>query len=410
MEENQISLKKTTEKDVNVRKGHSKFKMFLALSLLVVLVGCFVSITFLWYGGFIKEFVCNSVRKESIIWNKFSCANITLETTNNNQFPLEQTNQNNFNFSSEDNSIQFIVETSSPAVVGIGLTGDNVNSLDQIIGTGFVISKAGLIVTNRHVVEAEDTNYHLVFMENNTTVEIDKANIFRDPVNDIALIKVDKEKIPSDVKALPLGDSDSLKLGQTVIAIGNPLGKYSGTITKGIISGLNREVSITKGFFNTQNEIYSDVVQTDAAINPGNSGGPLINIKGEAVGINFATVEGASNLSFALPINRVKSRISELEANGKFTIPYLGVEYRSRAVFVKENSVIGAEIVNVIKGSPADLAGLKKGDIIIEFNGSDLENSSLLALIQKTTVGSKVEVIILRNKIQQVFEVAIGER
>jgi serine protease Do len=248
------------------------------------------------------------------------------------------------------------------------------------------------------VVEAENENYYVVFKDNNTPVNIEQINIFRDPVNDIALIKIDKEEVPSNMAALPLGDSDILKLGQTVIAIGNPLGKYSGTITKGIVSGLNREVSITKGFFSSQSEVYSDVIQTDAAINPGNSGGPLINN------------EGASNLSFALPINRVKLRISELEKNGKFKIPYLGVEYRLRVVFLKGQSFIGAEITNVINGSPAEVAGIFKGDIILDFNGESLENNTLSTLIQKTTIGSKVEVVLYRNKLEKTIEVIIGER
>lgn len=397
------------EETLKINKKHSRIKLFFAISLFVLLVLCFLSLLFLWYGGFIKDFVCKSVRSESVIWNKFSCSS-SISQNAENVFPLESTGQNIIDFSSEDNMIQSIVESSSPAVVGIGIVGDNVNSLDQIIGTGFIVSKAGLIVTNQHVVEAEDVKYYVVFQDSKKTLEIKTSNIFRDPVNDIALVKLDKDNVPSNVTALPLGDSDLLKLGQTVIAIGNPLGKYSGTVTKGIISGLNREVTITKGFFNTQNEIYSDVIQTDAAINPGNSGGPMINSKGEVVGINFATVEGASNLSFALPINRIKLRILELEQNGKFKIPYLGVEYRSRVVFVKGQSLIGAEVTNVIKNSPAEATGIKIGDIIVNFNGSSLDSTSLLALIQKTTIGSKVEIILLRGKIENTLEVVIGER
>ena len=398
------------EETLKMNKKRSKIKLFFAISIFVLLALCFVSILFLWYGGFIKDFVCKSVRSESVIWNKFSCSSVNTNQNLENEFPLESTNQIGIDFSSEDNMIQSIVESSSPSVIGIGIVGDNVNSLDQIIGTGFVVSRAGLIVTNRHVVEAEDVSYYIAFKDSKTTLEIQSSNIFRDPVNDIALIKIDKEKVPSNVTALPLGDSDLLKLGQTVIAIGNPLGKYSGTVTKGIISGLKREVTITKGFFNTQNEMYSDVIQTDAAINPGNSGGPMINSKGEVVGINFATVEGASNLSFALPINRIKLRISELEQNGKFKIPYLGVEYRSRVVFIKGQSLIGAEITNVIKNSPAETAGIKIGDIIVDFNGSSLDNESLLALIQKTNIDSKVEVVLIRDKIENTIEVIIGER
>jgi serine protease Do len=410
MEEKNVPLKNSVDLATPAKKRKTKVKLALFIISLLMVAGCFVSLLFLWYGGYIKDIVCKSVRDGSVIWNKFSCSVAITGTTDEIKFPMESLNQNVSNYSSEDNMIQSIVESSSNAVVGIGLLGDNVNSLDQIIGTGFIVSKAGLIVTNRHVVEAENENYYVVFKDNNTPVNIEQINIFRDPVNDIALIKIDKEEVPSNMAALPLGDSDILKLGQTVIAIGNPLGKYSGTITKGIVSGLNREVSITKGFFSSQSEVYSDVIQTDAAINPGNSGGPLINNKGEVVGINFATIEGASNLSFALPINRVKLRISELEKNGKFKIPYLGVEYRLRVVFLKGQSFIGAEITNVINGSPAEVAGIFKGDIILDFNGESLENNTLSTLIQKTTIGSKVEVVLYRNKLEKTIEVIIGER
>lgn len=391
-------------------KKTSKFKIIFVVAIIVLVFGCFLVTLFLWYGGYIKEFVCGAVKQDSLIWTKANCqANI--EGEGEKKYPLEPTIEGNESIkTNEDSSVESVVNQSNGSVVGIGLVGNSIDTSNQIIGSGFVISKAGLIVTNRHVVEDESSKYYIAFKDDSNTVEISSENIFRDPVNDIALIKIDKEEIPSNIKALALGDSDKLKLGQTVIAIGNPLGKYSGTVTKGIISGLNREVTITKGFFNSQREIYSDVIQTDAAINPGNSGGPMINLNGEVIGINFATVEGASNLSFAIPINRIKFRIDELETNGKFKIPYVGVEYRSRVMFKNNQTIIGAEIVSVIDKSPAQTAGLQKGDIIVQFNGSNLENDTLLNLIQKSKVGSKVDLVIYRNNQQETMEVVIGER
>jgi S1-C subfamily serine protease len=397
-------------KSKSIKPKGSKFKFVGLIIILVILAFCFISILFLWYGGFIKDFVCGAVRKDSVIWNKFNCSTSTSQQNNNSQFPLEITSGGQLSISSEDTLVEKIVEQTASSVIGIGIAGDNVSTLDQIIGTGFVISKGGLIVSNRHVVEDETLEYYIMFKDSTKAVTVKKENIFRDPVNDIALIKLDPSLIPANVSAIPLGDSDKIKLGQTVIAIGNPLGKYTGTITKGIISGLNREVNITKGFFNVQNEVYSDVIQTDAAINPGNSGGPMINTSGEAVGINFATIEGASNMSFALPINRIKQRISELEQNGKFKIPYLGVEYRTRMIFVNGQSTVGAEITKIVEGSPASNSTLKKGDIIIEFNGQDLNSKTLLSLIQAVTIGSNVDIVVIRNKVEQQIQVVVGER
>jgi len=400
------------EKQVEkISKRSSKFKAFFITSIVLCVFGCFLVFIFLWYGGYVKEFVCNAVKQDSLIWTKSNCVTTTSEQDSTKQFPLEPTIQLGQNINSnEDATVESVVNSTNGSVVGIGLVNTANDSANQIIGSGFVISKSGLIVTNRHVVEDESSKYYIAFKDDTNTVEISSTNIFRDPVNDIALIKIDNNQIPSNVKALVLGDSDNLNLGQTVITIGNPLGKYSGTVTKGIISGLNREVTITKGFFSTQKEIYSDVIQTDAAINPGNSGGPMINLNGEAVGINFATVEGASNLSFALPINRIKSRINELEENGKFRIPYVGVEYKSKVMFINNQTIIGSEIVSVIDKSPAQNAGLLKGDIIVDFNGSSLESETLLSLIQKTTIGSKISMVIYRNNQQKTLEVIIGER
>lgn len=391
-------------------KRHWRLKIITFLVIIFLCVLCFGVLSFLWFGGFVKQGICGAVTSDSQIYQKLSCAVNVTETQQ--KFPLAQSNPNQNieqKFVSEEGIVMKVVDDTSSGVVGIGISGDN-STADKVIGTGFIVSKAGLLVTNRHVVENEKVNYFVVFKDQQITVKVKSENIFKDPVNDIALIKLNAEEIPLNVKIIPIGNSDNIKLGATVIAIGNPLGKYTGTITKGIVSGLHREVNITQGFFTTQNEVYADVIQTDAAINPGNSGGPMINLNGEAIGINFATIEGAANLSFALPINRVKLRIAELEQFNKFKIPYLGVEYRTGMNFIQSKSVVGAEIVSVVVGSPAASSGLQKGDMIIEFDGQNLSDKTLSSLIQNTKIGEQVSVVILRNKVQQELTVTIGER
>jgi serine protease Do len=207
-----------------------------------------------------------------------------------------------------------------------------------------------------------------------------------------------------------LGDSSNLTVGQTVIAIGNPLGDLTGTVTSGIISGLNREVEVGANFFNTDVEAFEDVIQTDAAINPGNSGGPLINTNGEVIGVNFATIQGADNLSFAIPIDRVKLRIDELNQFGDFRIPFMGIEYRRRVVFIDDEALIGALVTSVFTSSPADKAGVEIGDVIVQYDDKTLEEESLFSLIQKSEIGEAVKIIVIRDGEQVSLDVVIGQQ
>lgn len=163
-------------------------------------------------------------------------------------------------------------------------------------GTGFVVDSRGYILTNKHVVDDMSASYTVLLSDGSQQVA---TVVYRDPKNDIALLKINK----AGLTAIPLGNSDNLKLGQTVIAIGNALGEYNNSVSIGIVSGLNRDIRAANG---NQIEDLQNVIQTDAAINPGNSGGPLINTNGEALGINVATVAGSSNISFAIPINEAK--------------------------------------------------------------------------------------------------------
>lgn len=271
------------------------------------------------------------------------------------------------------------------------------------IGTGFIVDGSGLIVTNQHVVSS-DSDYKVITSDGK---EYEVVEILRDSVNDLALLKIKAEGL----KAIKLGNSDELLVGQLVIAIGTPFGEYSGTATTGIISGLSRSVTTSSSFLGGTSKSYEDVIQTDAAINPGNSGGPLINSKGEVIGVNFATTSGADNISFALPINRVKERIDEYRKHGKFMMPYLGVEYQmiTEAVAAQYDDVVaGALVVRVVAQSPASEAGLTRGDIITKIGEHEV-TSSLVNIIQKHQVGQEVDVTIFRDGQQKTLKITFKE-
>lgn len=267
-------------------------------------------------------------------------------------------------------------------------------------GSGFVISNDGLIVTNKHVVADTEASYTVL---TNDGEKYDAEILALHPVLDIAVLKT---KAPSSgLSVLTLGDSDSIKLGQTAIVIGNALGEFRNTVSVGVISGLSRTVTAGgEGIIET----IEGVIQTDAAINPGNSGGPLLNLKGEVIGINTAMVSGAQNIGFALPINQVKKAIESVKATGKISVPYLGVRYmqitadlaKKEKLSVENGALIrgGADGPAVIPDSPAQKAGLQAEDIIVEFNGEKInQNHSLSYLIQQYNVGEKISLKILRN-------------
>jgi len=394
------------DKNSTLKESKSIFpKLFLTTFLLISCVGV---LSFVILSGFAYKSLCNMVVPGSFLYEQGQCEKVTQTEQGNSGEDVQESKLFEQSSGDEGERVAAIVEEIAGGVVGIGVVGDNFNA-DSIIGTGFLVSSEGVIVTNRHVVE-EALDYFISFKDQEQTVPISQNGIFLDPVNDIALIKIDTGQIPSTAKILRIGDSDGIKLGQTVIAIGNPLGKYTGSITKGIISGLNREVEISQGFFQSQKEIYEDVIQTDAAINPGNSGGPLLNMKAEVIGINFATVDGASNLSFAIPINRIKARLNELLEFGKFKIPYFGIEFRTRLVYFKGQSIIGAEVVNVLEDSPAQAGGIKLGDIIIEFDGKDFQDKTLATMIQEQEINNEVSVIVIRDRVEKELTIKIGER
>jgi len=260
--------------------------------------------------------------------------------------------------------------------------------IEQDIGSGFVISSDGLVVTNKHVVSDTDAEYKVISKDDKEyTVE----KIYRDPTLDIAILQVKN----LDIKPLPLGDSDKLKAGQYVIAIGTALGEFRNTVTTGVVSGLGR--GITAGDqLGYSTEQLDNVIQTDAAVNPGNSGGPLLNSSGQVIGVNVATAGNADNISFAIPINIIKEAIDNFNKTGKFDRAFLGVQYKmiSRDLSILNEIPEGAYLVTVVENSPASRAGLQKGDIIKKMNGKTITDADggLAKFIASLKVGDKVEI------------------
>lgn len=312
--------------------------------------------------------------------------------------------------SEEENNTINVVKNSAPGVVSIAVSqltlsqNQGIVSKDSNIGTGFIVDSNGWIITNQHVVSSTSATYKVVTSEGN---QYDVTEIVRDDASDIAILRIDAK----DLRTLELGDSDTLVTGQDAIAIGTPLGEYAGSVTKGIISGLDRTVTTSASWFGATQKTYEGVIQTDAAVNPGNSGGPLLDGQGKVIGVNFATTSGAENISFALPINKVKEKIEEYRTYGKFIKAYMGVSYQMISEYEAmyyTNVVPGALIQNLDAYGPAYKAGVQKGDIVIELGGEAV-TSSLSLYIQKHKVGDKVEVKVYRAGVEKTFEVTLAE-
>ena len=298
----------------------------------------------------------------------------------------------------DENVIINVVKQSTPSVVSIAISQVTLKRgqglVDEIsnIGTGFIVDPNGIIITNQHVVSDTTAKYKVI---TNDGTEYEAVEILRDDGNDIAILKIDAKNL----KALKLGDSNNLLVGQTVIAIGTPLGEYSGSVTTGVISGIGRSVTASSGWFDSTTKVYENVIQTDAAVNPGNSGGPLINTQGNVIGINFATTANADNISFALPINIVKQRLEEYRAYGKFIKPYIGISYQMISEYEAlyyTDVVPGALVMNIDPNGPASKADIKRGDIITKVNGKEL-SQSLAYEIQSHKVGEELSLEIWRD-------------
>lgn len=284
-------------------------------------------------------------------------------------------------------------------------------------GTGFVISKDGMIVTNKHVVEDESAIYSVI-LNNEKTYDLEV--LARDTVTDFAICKI--KDLKEELIPLELGDSDQLKLGQTVIAIGNALAEYRNTVTKGIVSGIGRSISAGDYYSGTLEKL-DNVIQTDTAINSGNSGGPLLNLSGEVVGINTAMSSQGQNIGFAIPINSVKSIIDSVVSTGRIIRPYIGVRYVQLNESISSVNNIpynygvivlrgqNVEDVAVIKNSPADKAGIKENDIILEINDIKLDQDNSLAnQVSNMKVGDIIKLKVYRNSKILDFSLTLEER
>jgi serine protease Do len=315
--------------------------------------------------------------------------------------------------SSNANSIADIVDSLSPAIVGITnmqsqMSGDifrnsESESVESGTGSGVIFKKegeSGYVITNNHVIEGAESIQVTLFSGEKVTAEL----VGTDALTDIAVLKINAEDVTAVAE---LGDSSSLRTGENVIAIGNPLGEeFSRTVTQGIVSGVDRTIDVTT----SEGDWALDVLQTDAAINPGNSGGPLINMSGEVIGINSLKISdsGVEGLGFAIPSNDVIPIAEELMKNGKIQRPFIGVGlvemseipqyYLQENMKLPEDVKEGVIVGNVSQGSPADEAGLQQQDVIVSMNDTAITNASELRkfLYSETEIGEEVQITLYR--------------
>ncbi|MBR2586757.1 trypsin-like peptidase domain-containing protein [Candidatus Saccharibacteria bacterium] len=320
---------------------------------------------------------------------------------------------NSANFT--EGSIAEVASRVAPSVVSIvtetktrtyNLWMQETESTGAAAGTGIIVSADGYVLTNKHVIESATKIY--VVLDDGTYFE-DVTLIATDPLNDVAYLKINGAE---GLNAATLGDSKTITIGEQVIAIGNALGQYQNTVTSGIISGTGRSLTATDSSYQNA-ETLSDMIQTDAAINSGNSGGPLVNAAGEVIGINTAVSSG-NNIGFAIPISAVKGMLNTILATGKAARAYAGVQYSNiDATTAIENglkSTFGAYVSSVIKGSPAEKAGLKEKDIILAVNGVKIgANSSLGTLLGERSVGETITLTVLRGEETISLELTLAE-
>lgn len=326
----------------------------------------------------------------------------------------------------ESQLISALAKNVSPSVVSVDVTsasqgrdifGSQIGE-QRSAGTGIILSEDGYIITNRHVVDSSATSVSVTLSDGTkfNDVEIVGRTNENDPL-DVAFLRI-KDTKGKKLTAAKLGDSSKVQVGDKVVAIGNALGQFQNTVTAGIISGFGRNVEAGDGY--SASESLQNLFQTDAAINQGNSGGPLVNINGEVIGINTAVAgSGAENIGFAIPIVDVQGLIKSVLEKGKLERPFLGVRYVSLTddYATEYNLPVkrGAYIVpssdgspSIVSGSPAEKAGLKEKDIIIEINGEKIdETHSLIGLISKHAVGDELTLKVLRGGKEQTVKVKL---
>ena len=288
-----------------------------------------------------------------------------------------------------------------PAVVSIAVSGGG----NSGTGSGFFLDSDGFILTNNHVVESAASGGRIT-VETSDGKKYPATLVGRDSSYDLAVLKINVQAAPT----LQLGNSDQVMVGDSVIAIGSPLG-LSGTVTAGIISSKNRAVTTGNGFGESS---FINALQTDAAINPGNSGGPLVDSTGAVIGVNSAIATlgvssqaGSIGLGFAIPINQAKKTAEQLINTGSATYPIMGISVDTQ--FTGAGALISKESTGITPGGPADKAGLRKGDLIVALDGSDIENSDeLIVAIRSKNIGDKVKVKYKRNNITREVDVVLA--
>lgn len=313
-------------------------------------------------------------------------------------------NDGNKIITKEEGDIANVVDRVGPSVVSI-VTSAPGNSLYGVreqegAGTGIIVGKDGYILTNKHVIAG--ANKVSVVLSDGTQYENVKT-LGVDPLNDVAFLKIENV---SNLPAVELGDSSSVRVGQRVVAIGNSLGQYQNTVTSGIISGIGRPIAAQSG---DTVENLSDLLQTDAAINPGNSGGPLLNLNGQVIGINTAIIENAQGIGFSIPINATKGILKGVLSRGVVERAYLGVNFipitpdvaKSYNLSVKKGAYIKG--LNgksaVVKDGPADKAGIKDGDVITKVGGVEVgSGGGISSLISEYAPGDSIEITVLRGE------------
>lgn len=374
---------------VSDRRGGKFIVFFLILAFLMGLIGGTGALLILSSSQSLKD--------------KFgiNLQNLNINHTTTNKLVLE-----------ESSAIVDATKKVSPAVVSITATSNITDffgntTQQESAGTGFIFTNNGYILTNKHV--ASDTNAtYTVFTADGQ--KYDGKVVAQDPLNDLAIMKIDAKGLP----VVSFGDSNKLQVGQWVIAIGNALGQLQNTVTVGVISA--RERQLTAGDLSGGNsEQLENLLQTDAAINPGNSGGPLVNLDGQVVGINTAIASSAQGIGFAIPTSEATSAISSFQKNGKIVRPLLGVRYVSVDSDLQQSKNLpidyGALIApgGIVAGGPAANAGLQAGDIITEINGDRIDsNNPLGSKIQSFNPGDSITVTYLRNDKESKTKVKLG--
>ncbi len=305
---------------------------------------------------------------------------------------------------------QFFEDSPTVQIPGYRKKGEELQEVGG--GTGFIVTSNGYIVTNKHVVYDAEAEYTVL---TNDGEKHPAPVVARDPIHDIAILKISADNLPT----IELGNSDNLRIGQTVIAIGNALGEFRNTVSAGVVSGLSRTITASG---TGASEQLREVIQTDAAINQGNSGGPLLNLYGQVVGMNTAMAQGAENIGFAIPVNKVKKVVNDIKTKGKISYPFLGVRYITITEAIAKNNNLpvdyGALIVRgesaaepaIMPGSVADKAGLVENDIILEIDGKKITSDSpLQSIILDYEPDDKVILKVLHHGEEKIIDLKLEE-